>query len=78
MRINLPVIAYSGEIDRQKQAVAHFRRHGHIRRLIGQIDLALHAGIAQRSHFFQEGHGIEHDPVADHAAAALPQYSARH
>src|SRR5258708_10236671 len=42
-----------------------------------KISIHTHAGIAQRSNFFQKGHRIEHDPVANHATAAGPQHSAR-
>ena len=41
-----------------------------------QIAVNMHAGRAQRIHFLHEGEGIEHHPIADHAAASLAQHAA--
>src|SRR5271166_4277633 len=41
-----------------------------------QIFVDAHASGAQRIHFFDEGKRVEHDPVANYAAAALTQHAA--
>ena len=49
-------------------------------RAVGDKEISVdpHARLAQRAHFLQKGHGIEHHAVADHAAARRPQHSAGH
>ncbi len=64
---------FGGEFDHAMVGQDHMRAIAD-----EQAAIDLYAGLAQGRDFLEEGHGIEHNAVADHAAASDAQHAAGH
>ena len=74
----VPIFTRPGRILRAQFHHAVVRQN-HLRAIRDEeIAIHLHAGIAQRCHFLQKCHRIQHHAVADDAGALGPQNAAGH